>query len=341
MFMFQKLSELIKSFLLEKDAQPLFNKNDIVSKLEINFNFYNFGKKNKNKIFYVIKRSPGAGLFSNLIYIFNHLEIAKKNSFIPIIDMKNFTTIYNEEKKIDNSFNAWDYYFEKINNYGLSEVYKSKNVIITKDKFFKQFDNIISNQKFQHIGSNYFKIKKKFLTHSDNYFKKFLHKNTLAVHYRSTSYKTSANHPFPTTHNQTINKIKYLISLHNYEKIFLCTEDKKFYEKMKKVFKNKLYYLDTYRSDKDDAFKIFPRKFHRYKLGIEILLDALIISKCKGFLHTQTNVSEFVKFLDKKKRIKYFTLFNGINTSNEYLASLTWYYKKFAPTMIGGFKNKL
>ena len=30
--------------------------------------------------------------------------------------MKNFTTIYNEEK-VDNSFNAWDYYFERINNF--------------------------------------------------------------------------------------------------------------------------------------------------------------------------------------------------------------------------------
>ena len=55
------------------------------------------------------KDQPGAGLFSNLIYVFNHLEIAKKNNFIPIIDMKNFTTIYNEEKKVDNSFNAWDF----------------------------------------------------------------------------------------------------------------------------------------------------------------------------------------------------------------------------------------
>ena len=336
---FKKLSKLIKNFLLEKDAEPLFNNNEIDSKLEINFDFYNFGKKNKNKIFYVIKRSPGAGLFSNLIYVFNHLEIAKKNNFIPIIDMENFITIYNEEKKIDNSFNAWDYYFEKINKYELQDVYKSKRVIITKDKFFKQFHNTISNLKFQKISSNYFKIKKKFLIQSDNFFKKFLNENTLAVHYRGTSYKTSANHPFPTTHNQTINKINRLIASHNYEKIFLCTEDKEFYEKMKKNFKSNLYYLDTFRSNKDDAFKIFPRKFHRYQLGCEILLDALIISKCKGFLHTQTNVSEFVKFLDKKKRIKYYTLFNGLNTSNEYLASIMWYYKNIAPEIIGGFKH--
>ena len=340
MIKFKKLSKLIKNFLLVKDAEPLFDNQEIKSKLEINFDFYNFGKKNKNKVFYVIKRSPGAGLFSNLIYVFNHLDIAKKNNFIPIIDMENFTTIYNEKKKIDNSFNAWDYYFEKINKYELKDVYKSKRVIITKDKFFKEFDNTISNRKFQKIGLDYFKIKQKFLNQSNSFFKKFLDENTLAVHYRGTSYKTSANHPFPTTHNQTINKINKLIVSNNYKKIFLCTEDKAFFEKMKKNFKYNLYYLDTFRSKKDDAFKIFPRKFHRYQLGCEILLDSLIISKCKGFLHTQTNVSEFVKFLDKKKRIKYYTLFNGLNTSNEYLASIMWYYKNIAPKIIGGFKYK-
>ena len=340
MIKFKKLSKILKNFLLEKDAEPLFDQNEINSKLEINFDFYNFGKKNKNKIFYVIRRSPGAGLFSNLIYVFNHLEIAKKNNFIPIIDMKNFTTIYNEEKKVDNSFNAWDYYFERINNYELKEVYKSRCVIITKNKFFKQFNNTISNKKFQNIGSDYFKIKKKFLNQSDDFFKKFLNMNTLAVHYRGTSYKTSANHPFPATHSQTINKINQLVSSHNYQKIFLCTEDKQFFEKMKKNFKNNLYYLDTFRSNKDNAFKIFPRKLHRYRLGCEILLDALIISKCRGFLHTQTNVSEFVKFLDKKNRIKYYSLFNGLNTSNEYIAPLMWYYKNMAPEIIGGFKNK-
>ena len=68
---------------------------------------------NPKKFFYVIRRSPGAGLFSNFIYVLNHLVISEQNGFIPIIDMENFTTIYNEKEKIDNTFNAWEYYFEK------------------------------------------------------------------------------------------------------------------------------------------------------------------------------------------------------------------------------------
>ena len=66
-----------------------------------------FGNLNKDKIFYLIKRSPGTGLFSNVAFVLNHLIIAKKFDFIPIVDMKNYITIYNEEKPIKNTSNAW------------------------------------------------------------------------------------------------------------------------------------------------------------------------------------------------------------------------------------------
>ena len=133
--MFSKISNILNlkknldSLLLNEDALPILkNKKDLI-KNGINLDICTFGKKNTNKIFYVIRRSPGAGLFSNVIYVLNHLLIAEKNNFIPIIDMENFTTIYNEQEKIDNTYNAWEYYFEKINKYSLKEVYNSQNVI--------------------------------------------------------------------------------------------------------------------------------------------------------------------------------------------------------------------
>ena len=64
------------------------------------FNFVSFGELNKDKYFYLIKRSPGTGLFSNVTFVLNHLAICKKFDFIPVIDMKNFNTIYNEKNKV-------------------------------------------------------------------------------------------------------------------------------------------------------------------------------------------------------------------------------------------------
>mgnify|MGYP001193972203 CR=1 FL=1 len=52
--------------------------------------FFSFGKKNDDKIFYVIQRKIGGGLFSNLLYVLNHLVISEKFNFIPVI-FKNAT----------------------------------------------------------------------------------------------------------------------------------------------------------------------------------------------------------------------------------------------------------
>ena len=64
-----------------------------------NFSFHSFGNLNKDKIFYIIRRYPWAGFFSNITFILNHLKICKKMKFIPIIDMENYPTIYNEKIK--------------------------------------------------------------------------------------------------------------------------------------------------------------------------------------------------------------------------------------------------
>jgi len=332
-----------KKFFTNIGPKPyFFNNHNIEKKFQSkkNLDYSNEYKSNK-KIFYVIRRSPGAGMFSNFIFVLNHLEICEKLKFIPIVDMKNFTTIYNEKNKINGTYNAWKYYFQQVSNYSLKDVYQSENFILTSNKFYKNFTHNISNKKYRNIAEKYIKIDNLFIKKSKLFFKKYLSQNTLAIHYRGTSYKTSANHPFPATYKQSINYIKSLISSKKYKKIFLCTEDLNFFNEMKKNFKNNLFYLNSFRSKKDDAFLVYPRRNHRYKLGEEILLESLIIAQCKGFLHATTNVSEFVKFLDKKKRINYYKLNNGINTSNEYLAPYLWHYKNIAPPLLGGFKNKL
>ena len=104
--------------------------------------------------------------------------------------------------------------------------------------------------------------------------KKNFNKKTLAVHLRGTSYKTSANHPFPTTNVQTINLIEKILSENDYSNIFLCTEDLNYLNIIKNKFKNKVIFLkNVYRSYNDDAFKIYPKNLHRFKLGKDILMN--------------------------------------------------------------------
>ena len=226
-------------------------------------------------------------------------------------------------------------------NYILKKILKENKFIITSNKFSKSFSHSIDNDEFRLLFKKYFKINNNHLRFVENFKKKFfLNKKIVAVHLRGTSYKTSANHPFPITKKQTINLIDKLIKKNKYDKIFLCTEDLNYFNLINEKFKNKIIFLnDAYKSFKDDAFKIYPRKFHRYKLGRDILLEALLISKCDSFIFTNSNVSEFVKFIDNKKIINYYLIENGFNSPNAYIAKWLWYVRDFLPPSLGGFTN--
>ena len=73
LFVIKKIKYIFQKVLLLEDALPLFEKKNSISKSFVNFRLYNFGSENKNKVFYVIRRSPVSGMFSNFIYVFNHL----------------------------------------------------------------------------------------------------------------------------------------------------------------------------------------------------------------------------------------------------------------------------
>jgi hypothetical protein len=331
------------NYLSDDIAKPLFQKNNFkLSKFKM-FNLYSFGKKNPKKIFYVIKRTPGAGLFSNVIYVLNHILIARKHGFIPFVDFQNFNTIYNEKKKIG-SYNSWEYYFKQLSNYKIKDIYNSKKVIITNNNF--TFDNEyyhkIQNTNICDIADDSLKIKKIYIKEAQNFSKKYFKGKILGIHYRGTSYKTSANHPFPATKKQIIFACNKLMEKYKYDKIFLCTEDLSIFNTLVNEFKNKIIFLkDAYRSYSDDAFKIYPRKKHRYRLGKEILVESLLLSKCDGFLYASSNVSEFIKYLNFKKKKKYFKLDNGTNSANEYLAKWLWHLKNFFPKILFGFDEKI
>ena len=146
---------LFKKYLTNQGPKPYFRKKFNINKFLVisGLKYLSFGNKNPNKIFFIINRSPGAGLFSNLTFVLNQLKFCEENKFIPIIDMENFTTIYNEKKKIDNSLNAWDYYFEKINSHKIDDVYKSSNLIFSNSKFQKKMSIDIQDKKLNQAFS--------------------------------------------------------------------------------------------------------------------------------------------------------------------------------------------
>ena len=330
-----------KEIFTNTGPKPLFRKNTEIQKKILGKNYKYIVKenyRNKDKVFYVIRRSPGAGMFSNVNYVINHLKICDQYNFIPIVDMENFTTIYNERQKINNTYNAWEYYFEKLNKYNLSEVYKSQNVILTS-QFYQ------SNMKTDIYRKDYLKyikkikIKKNFYKMANNFFKKNFSNNDkiLGVHFRGSTYKTARGHAYPSTIPEMIKNISNLIKKYKYNKIFLVTEEYNNLKSLKKKFGKKLFFFDSFRMKNIDSFKIYPRKKHRYKLGEENIIEAILLSKCNGLTYIKSNIVTYAKCLGSKK-INDHEIFLGYNSRNVYISRWKWYLKFYLPLFFGKLK---
>ncbi len=321
-----------------EDKTSLNNKIDFKILEKLNIRQRTFGNLNEDKIFYVIKRTPGTGMFSNITFILNHLKICKKYNFIPIIDMENFSTIYNESIKFKNNFNAWNYYFDNLNEYSLSEVYNSKHVLITDNKFFHFFSyNIDKDNELIELLNTKIKINKYMSKCYLRALKKFKNKKILGIHFRGTSYKRSPGHPLPATKKQMYEMTNKLLKNYHIDKIFLVTEERNYLDFFKKKYGEKLIYLkSSYRSNKNDAFKIYPRNLHRYKLGREAIIEAMLLSSCKYFIYLCSNVSSAAIGYNIEKNQQRFEIDNGFNSKNIILSQFYWYIKKILPKKFGG-----
>ena len=266
-----------------REYRPIVNLDNKFQKRRI-FNVIG-GNLNPDKIFYVIQRYPGYGIFSNLTFVINHMKIALDMGFIPIVDMQNYSTIYNENKKIYNTFNSWEYYYEQLSPYSLEDVYNSKNIILTDNKFYSELDfsyNINEKKELIEIFHKFIKVKKIKLK-LINYLKNKLFKDhkILGVHFRGTGYKLARN-PYPATINQMINIITKILKEENYDKIFLMTEDQTNFEKLVEYFGDKIIYLNTTVRGRtnQEVYDNYSRDRHRYKLGRDVLVETYLLSSC-------------------------------------------------------------
>ena len=343
----------------KKKTSPISSPKKYVSTLvknkfsELNLQYESYGKKNPNKFFYIIRRTPGAGFFSNLNFVVHNLFICDQLKMIPVIDMENYPTLYNCKVKINNSRNSWNYFFDNVSKYSLDEVYKSKNVILCDNrtstkgwpevkfksifKYFYGFQYLNNNHK--KIFKKYIKIKKEFLDISNKFvIKNFKNKKVLGVCFRGSDQKKTGYQPYTPTEKQMLYATNSLIKKYKFDKIFICTEDIDYLNFYKKNFGDKVLHSNSPRTtDKVDLFDSNDGK-HRYKIGKGNLIDMLILSKTKHMLFATSNIPYTAIFYSNKK-FPYSIIDNGMK-GNIFISQVSWYIRKNLPSFLGGFKNE-
>jgi hypothetical protein len=350
--------EYLRRKILNKKTRPLeiTNKSKKNEKFYgLNFQYKTFGNKNPKKIFFIIRRTPGAGFFSNLCFVLHNLLICEKLKMIPVIDMENYPTIYNCKVKINNSYNAWSYYFKPVSNYKLNEVYQSKNVVLcdnktSKNNLFNKI-NYTSNFKyfngFQYLTKEHKKIFKKYivinnkiLDNVNNFCQKKFKGKILGVCFRGTDQKKAGYHPYPATEEQMLTATNALIKKYKFDNIYVCTEDINYLNLYKKAYGNKiLYYENPRTNDEKDLFDGIDKK-HRYKIGLGNLIDMILLSKTDHLLYTMSNIPKASIFCTNKKNFPSSIIDNGMK-GNIFISQFSFYLRKVLPCYLGGFKKNI
>lgn len=300
-----------------------------------------FGSKNPDKRFYVIWRDGGgAGFFSNLTHVMIHIKIAEDLDMIPVVDFKNFKTFYNEDHLVNSTLNAWEYYFEQVAPYTLDEVYSSKNVFFCDGEFSWNIWNkyFKDTYLFKLLFNKYIHIKKAAQDRISGYSKMFNQK-VLGIHFRGKEMNYAPGHPFGPTLNQMFTYTDMILEKYNLDKIFIVTEEKRYLDAFISKYKDKVMYTDSFCIEKINAYNIYPRENHKYLLGLEVLCDAVLLSKCNILLCNESNVSGVANLIGNHEVIYFID--NGKNVSNQLIARYLYFFKKKLPSKFGGLKNNL
>ena len=329
-----KLRQYIISNFMKIGFDPIqyiddkFNNINNSSKYEIGK--FSFGNRNKDKIFYVIKIVPGAGFFSNLAYVIKNLDIANKNKYIPIVDMCNFPTMYNQKRNINNKKNVWEIFFKQTSNFKLKDVYKSKNVYFSPNTLKFRLE-VFKSRRLKRIFDNYISINPEILKKSNTFCSKnFKKKKILGIHFRGTDQKISAGHALPPTIYEIQKLIDKKLKKQNFDKIFLLTEELDYFSKLKKRYGNLICGYNFFRSNNVKDFSINDRKNHRNRLGIESLIETITLSRCHEIIYCETNISLFAIFYSNFK-IKCFHLNKGFKSNKIYISKFEWYVRFLIP----------
>lgn len=250
------------------------------------------------------------GLFAEFICTLHHLDWCIDNNKIPVVYWDKESAYYQPEG-YNGSHNVWEYYFEPTSTLKYEEgdkihreyVCPGGKLEITYDEYFK--DPMWPSIKFrlyvaQRLLSKFIKIKPPIKKKMQEFYKKNFTKGikTIGVHLRG-------KHML-----QDITEVPILAILDEANKyadgktqFFVATDQIKLLTLAKEKLKGKVINYDVYRADQPTApwennnfLKDIPYK--KALLGEEVLIEALLLSKCDMFIHTISYVSTAVLFFN-------------------------------------------
>lgn len=274
---------------------------------------------------YIIYRGHnGAGFWSNFSWMLQGIDYADREGLIPVVDMErhpNHYTEASEEAALElGTRNGWEYYFEQPGGMSLAEALAA-DPLDNGGFLHERLDlRIIPGAPDDYpaarrLREKYIRVKPAILAEADAILPPGPHPELLGVHVRGTDQRAGhyANHPLPCPVICYLERAITLDSEHRFERIFLATDELETVDEFRAHFGPRLFTIAAHRTSASqetamDYAWLFAndRPFHRYRLGLEVLLDALLLARCGHLLAGPSNVTRGVRiFASESQRLHF------------------------------------
>lgn len=235
------------------------------------------------------------------------LDYADRHDLLPVVDMERYRSRYNEDD--DRSLgtkNAWEYYFAQ-----------PSGLTVTEALSLNPLDNQGVEEggliyvgaiepppcvlhRIRELRSRYIRVRPEILAEVKSLLGSDFRPDVLGVHVRGTDMSRGniPGHPVPLPALAYFEQAAALDRTHSFSRIFLACDELETVSLFKKYFTDRLLVIEAHRTSVDavvtnDYRWLFEprRELHRYRLGREVLMDALLLARCGHLLCGISNVT--------------------------------------------------
>ena len=291
-----------------------------------------FGQKNQEKNIYFIEIDGGKiGMGAYLRQILYALFEADQLGFVPAVSFRRETCLYAENEPVDGKDNPFEYYFDQVSDISIEDVYQSNRVFLFHHMHAYRIERDLGNlnpnmpcgyivddvylEKLANIYGKYIHLNAKtaemFRLDTEQLCANWKEKNILGVHIRGTDFALNwGNHPNMVTADEFIEAIDEALGEHDYDYIFLATDDQRRLDVLRERYGSKLiYYKDTWRGDSEKFIVTEKnnRVMHHYLSGLEVIRDMYTLARCDGLICGLSQVAVLARIicLAEEKPYKY------------------------------------
>jgi len=243
-------------------------------------------------------RGTGA-MFSNIWHVVGFAEWCRINNKKPLVDLLTVKAMNSWSGAVPR--NSWTEYFAQVSEEDLEQVLATGNYEVfegrprvfpiaeysTSLQYRRAFhDTIVLSEKSQ----DFIRPWLEFLAEEGH---------VLGVHMRGSDMKIAKSHWAPPTNFQIFKLVDEALERSDFDKIFVASEDEKSLNRIRARYGRRLLTSDSFRTREKKKLtrSVSPVIQWQFVLGMQVIRDAWMLSRCEGLVSGHSNVSEHAQVL--------------------------------------------